>query len=221
MQSRSRLRSRVSGFTLMELLVVVAVILIFSVVGFPNLIGWIAKERITGVVQSTEARMQLARQEAIKMNSPVVAQPDFVNNEILFFVNVDQDPGYEFEPDSAETHRTVDYELSRQQLPTDYGIEFWAAANQRAQGNEAIVGFTPTVAAVNAVVFLPDGSVADSGAIRIADDRSNFFEVRIGFPATGKPRVYKYHPNPPWGGRGDYFPRGRHFTTGDPMWTWY
>jgi type II secretory pathway pseudopilin PulG len=205
----------------MELLVVVAVILIFSVVGYPNFVAWIAKERIMGVVHSTSSRMQVARQEAIRTNDVVVAQPDFDNNEILFFVNVDQDQGYEFNPDSTVQHRTADYELGRLRLPDDYGIEFRSATNRHAQGNDALEGFTATNAPLNAVVFLPDGSVKDAGAIRLADDRSNFFEVRIAFPATGKTRVNKYHPNPPWGDRAGFFPRGRHINTGDPMWVWY
>lgn len=205
----------------MELLVVVTIILVFSVVGYPNLVAWTARSRVLGVVQSTTAKLQVARQEAIKSNHTVVAQPDFDNDEIVFFVNVDDDESLEFNPNDAVPYRTADYELGRVRLQGDYNLEFWSATDQRAEGGDAIEGFTATSASVNAVVFQPDGSVMDPGAIRLADDRGNFFEVRIGFPASGLPRVQKYHPNPPWGDRAGFFPRGRHTASGEPMWLWF
>jgi prepilin-type N-terminal cleavage/methylation domain-containing protein len=213
--------ARSSGFTLLELLVVITIILLFSVVGYPNLVAWTARSRIMGVVESTTSRLQVARQEAIKSNNIVVAQPDFDKDEIVFFVNVDRDTSFEFNPNDAVPYRTADYELGRLRLPTDFDIEFWSATDQRAEGRDAVEGFTPTASPVNAVVFLPDGSVRDPGAIRLGDDRSNFLEVRIGFPATGLPRVQKFHPDPPWGAQAGFFPRGRHGGSGEPMWLWF
>ena len=217
----SRYRNRVVGFTLIELVVVVAIILLLVIVGYPAFVLWAGKARVTGVIQSAAARMQVARQEAIKTNRPVVVQPDFDNDEIVFFVNVDQDPGFELNLDDTAQFRTADYELGRLRLPTEYNILFWSATNQHPEGKDSVVGLTATNAPLNAVVFLPDGSVMDSGAIRFADERSNSFEVRIEPRATGRVRVNKYHPDPPWGGRPGFFPRGRHSDTDDPMWAWF
>lgn len=217
------LRSRCGpkGFTLLELMVVVTLIILAVVVGYPAFDNWLAKSRVLGTVQSAAARMRVARQEAIKINAPAVVQPDFDTDQIIFFINVDQDAGFEFNPDPTASHRTADYELGRMNLPTDYQIRFWAAGDQHAEGHNAVEGFTPTNAAVNALVFQPDGTVLDPGALRIADGRGNFFELRIAHAGSGNPRILKYHPSPPWGGQAGFFPRGRHRQTGDPMWAWY
>ncbi len=200
----------------------VALLLMFALVGYPAFTNWTDKARITAVVRSAASRMQVARQEAIKMNAAVVAQPDFDTDEIVFFVNVDGDAGFAFNPDPDVPFKTADYELGRLQLPVDdYDITFWAPRDARPEGGNAIDGLSPTSAPLNAVIFEPPGSVRDVGAIRIADGRSNFFELRVAPQATGKVQVLKYHPNPPWGDSAGFFPRGRHPDTGDPMWEWY
>lgn len=213
--------NRAAGFTLVELTVIVTIILLSVIVGYPAFALWADKARITGVVQSVSAKMQMARQEAIRTNRQVVVQPDFDNDEILFFVNVDEDPGYELDLDDTAPHRTADYELARLRLPTEYDILFSSATDPKPEGKDSVVGLTPTNAPLNAVVFLPDGSVMDSGAIRLADKRSNSFEVRIEPRATGRVRVNKYHFDPPWGDKPGFFPRGRHRDSDDPMWVWY
>lgn len=219
--SQSRAKSSTAGFTLLELLVILAIILIFALIGYPAFSNWIDQARITAVVRSVASKLQLARQEAIKMNAQVVAQPDFDRDEILFFVNVDGDPGFEFDPDPAAVYKTADYELARLALPSDYEFTFWSPDDKAPEGKTAIEGFTATSAPLNAIVFVPHGSVLDTGAIRIADARSNFFEIRIEPRATGKAEVLKYHPDPPWGDPAGFYPRGSHPDSGDPMWQWF
>lgn len=214
-----RSRSSSAGFTLMELMVVVAILLIFSLVGFPAFKLWIERARLVSVARSTAMRMKVAQQESIKMNLTAVAQPDFDNDEIVYFVNVDGDPNFEFNPDSTAPFKTVDYELSRQQLPTEYDIVFWAPTDAGPEGRDAVDGFTATNAPQNAAVFRPDGSVEDVGAIRFADNRANYLEVRVA-PKAGRIQVLKYHDNPPWGDPSGFYPRGQHPTSGEPLWYW-
>jgi len=209
------------GFTLVEILVIITVIMMFALVGYPAFNNLIDQARITAVIRSAASKMQLARQEAIKMNAQVVVQPDFDLNELLVFVNVDGDAGFEFNPDPTVTHKTADYELARLQLPIDYGFSFRSPLDKGPKGKTVIEGLTVTNAPVNAVVFVPHGSVLDTGSIRIADDRSNFFELRIEPRATARVQVLKYHPEPPWGDPAGFYPRGRHEQTGDPMWVWF
>ena len=105
-------------------------------------------------------------------------------------------------------------------LPADYDIYFWGPADQDPYGNDAVDGLTATKTGP-AAVFLPDGSIQDAGAFRIADDRGNFFEVRMESLATAKPDVLKWHPDPPWGGKAGFFPEGRHTGSNQPLWEWY
>lgn len=214
-------KSSSQGFTLVEILVIITIIMMFALVGYPAFNNWIDQARITAVVRSAASKMQLARQEAIKMNAQVVVQPDFDLNELLVFVNVDGDPGFDFNPDPNAALKTVDYQLARLELPLDYGFTFRSPADKGPKGKTVIEGLTVTNAAVNAVVFVPHGSVLDTGSIRIADDRDNFFELRIEPRATARVQVLKYHPDPPWGDPAGFFPRGPHPDTADPMWVWF
>lgn len=214
-------KSIYQGFTIVEILVVITIIMMFALVGYPAFNNLIDQARITAVVRSAASKMQLARQEAIKMNAQVVVQPDFDLNELFVFVNVDGDPGFEFNPDPNAPLKTVDYELAHLQLPTDYGFSFRSPADNGPKGKTVIEGLTVTSAPVNAVVFVPHGSVMDTGSIRIADDRSNFFEIRIEPRATARVEVLKYHPDPPWGDPAGFYQRGQHEETGDPMWVWF
>lgn len=217
-----RRRARATGFTVMEIVVVLAILGLMLAASLPAFLQWIQRQRILGVVNATASRMQMARQEAIKAQVPVVVQPSFANNDILIFANVDEDPNLQYDPDPAQPFKTVDYELARVRLPAQQRqVYFWAPTDATPEGADAIVGLTVTSAAQNAVVFLPDGTVRDTGAIRVADNRENYFEVRVEPRATARVQILKYYFNPPWGDPDGFFPRGRHPTDDVPMWKWY
>lgn len=216
-----RMRRGRGGFTLMELIFTVAILLMVSLVGLPAFLLWIERSRTIGIVRSTATRMQLARQEAITMQLPVVVQPDLAKEEIVVFANVDNDTGFTFNPDDSLPFKTADYEMARIRLPTKYDVHFWSPADKDPNGKNVIDGLTTTNAGENAFVFLPDGSVMDPGAIRVADERGNFFEIRVEPRATARVQILKYYKDPPWGDPDGFFPRGRHPTEEVPMWKWY
>jgi hypothetical protein len=56
-----------------------------------------------------------------------------------------------------------------------------------------IEGLTTATTLPNVAVFMPNGSVLDSGAIRIGDKDSNYCEVRIEPEATAKVAVLRWH----------------------------
>lgn len=220
--ARRRCREGAKGFTIMEIVVILAIFGIMAATALPAFLAWIQRQRVLEVVNATASRMQMARQEAIKAQVPVVVQPSFTDNDILIFANVDEDPNLQYDPDPAQTFKTADYELARVRLPGQQRqIHFWAPTDVGPEGTDAIVGLTPTSAAQNAVVFLPDGTVMDTGAIRFADSRDNYFEVRVEPRATGRVQILKYYVSPPWGDPDGFFPRGRHPTDDVPMWKWY
>ena len=220
--TKCRRREGAKGFTIMEIVVILAIFGIMVATSLPAFLLWIQRQRVLGVVNGAASRMQVARQESIKAQVPIVVQPSFTDNEILIFANVDNDPNFQYDPDPAQPYKTVDYEVGRIRLPGQQRqVHFWAPTDATPEGAEAIEGLTVTVAAQNAVVFLPDGTVMDTGAIRFADTRDNFFEVRVEPRATARVQILKYYINPPWGDPDGFFPRGRHPTDNVPMWKWY
>ena len=220
MPYRSQLRrSYPAGFTLIELLIVLALILLFTAVGFPAFSRIVDQRRLTGTVQEISVTLARARAEAVQRNVPVVAEPDFDKREIRVWADVDEDLVYTPDPDA--TPRTVDYFVTRVQLPTESEVHFWGAEDADAYGSDAIDGLTEIDDAENSYVFDPDGSIRDMGALRIGDDRGNYFELRAAPKSTGRVQVLKYNPDPAWGDDEGYFPAGNHSSTGDPLWVWF
>jgi type II secretory pathway pseudopilin PulG len=224
-RASTKRRSR-KGFTIFEFLVVMAVSMALVAAGLPAFLQWIKRAQILGFVRATQTRLQVARAEAIKGQYPVVVQPDFANEEILVFANVDNDPNFNFDPDTAQVFKTVDYEIARLNVPVQRQIRLWHPGDAGPNGATALIDLSTTSAAQNAVVFLPDGSVDEPGSIHIADNRGNFFSIRVEPQATGQVRILKYDSAPPWGTPWDddglyFFPRGRHPTDNVPMWRWF
>lgn len=64
-------RRFVRGFTLIELMVTVAVVAIIAVVAVPNMISVVEANRLRGAADEMLASLQHARSEAIRVNGPV------------------------------------------------------------------------------------------------------------------------------------------------------
>lgn len=67
---------RTAGFTMVELLVTLAVLLILAVVAIPNLNNYTANQEIKGTAQSLYSTLLYARAEAIKRNALVYVYPN-------------------------------------------------------------------------------------------------------------------------------------------------
>jgi type IV fimbrial biogenesis protein FimT len=59
------------GFTTLELLVVISIILILAAIAFPNLSGWTRKQRLKGAARDLMSHFQFARLEAIKRSTTI------------------------------------------------------------------------------------------------------------------------------------------------------
>lgn len=178
---------RQGGFTLVELLVVLAIAGIVMGAAMPAIYNAILRNQTEGAVREAASLLQRVRLEAIRSNRTGIVLLDPANRQLVAFVDVDGDRA--FNPDPTATPRTADFEVAR--LPLPASIEFRDEGDQR--GQQSVDGFT-AVGGDPWAIFLPDGSVADSGAFRFADPRDNFFEARVEPAATARIEVRKWSP---------------------------
>ena len=59
------------GFTTLELLVVIFIMVVLAAIAFPNLSGWARKQRLKGVARDLMSHFQFARLEAIKRSTTI------------------------------------------------------------------------------------------------------------------------------------------------------
>ncbi len=59
------------GFTTLELLVVISILLILAAIALPNLSGWARNQRLKGVARDLMSHFQFARLEAIKRSTTI------------------------------------------------------------------------------------------------------------------------------------------------------
>jgi Tfp pilus assembly protein FimT len=97
-----------SGFTLIQLTIVIALLAILTAAGLPNFLSWLPKYRLKSAARDLYSNLQLAKMSAIKANK---------NCRVKYYKNPDR--------------YTVDL-LNKTMRLSDYrsGITFWGPNNQ-------------------------------------------------------------------------------------------
>jgi prepilin-type N-terminal cleavage/methylation domain-containing protein len=209
------------GFSLVELVVVLAFLGILAGLGLPALSSFIHRSKIEGLSTQSGMLIRQARMEAMKRGVRTVVRIDVATRELIAFADVqgalatDPSDGV-FNPIVGLIHRDTDYEIGRFQLPS--GVSF---ASPTDSGVDSVDGFVnpgnPDPPDLQAI-FLTDGSVLDAGAFRLADERNNYLELRVSPQASGRVQVRKHdqllppnHDGTHWYARGE----------GGSPWQWY
>ncbi len=202
MRSARRLsQKRSNGFTLIETLIVLAVIGILVLISAPALLSMMNRFKLSGTTREVASLMQAARMESIKLNAPTQVNYDATSNTFIAFVDMDRD----------DTFSVGDRMLpGRAIVPTK--VEFWGPGDGAANGVNAVSGWDDAAPIRPGPVFRPDGSVDRVGAFRFKDTNDNFLEVRVETPATGRIVLKKYFPD-----QSLFFQNGENGN----KWVWY
>ena len=185
--------SRQAGFTLVELLITLALMAILLLIAVGPLDKFMHRGKIEGIARQTSSLMHRARFEALKRNVPARVVADGPNRRVFAYVEMGGDTDFD---------AGVDRELGRYTLPA--GVSFLAHSGSENDDNALwnMLGTSPTqwveFDGSGAVVVAPD-AVPDMGlpAIRLADTRENYLEVHLGSRATGRVELRKWDDGAP------------------------
>jgi prepilin-type N-terminal cleavage/methylation domain-containing protein len=162
------------GFTLLELLVIMAILGFLAFMGYPALINTIHRARVDSGLRHVAMQLRVARMEAIKRSTPVYVDADVDAQTITTYR----------ETTGTGFSDTDDTQLSQLTLPLP--LVFGAV-------DDVKIADLPD----SYFVFQTNGSVQEVGAYRLADDRGNFFEIRVDPRPAAKVTILKWE-DPNW-----------------------
>ena len=100
------------GFSLIEVIVTVAVIGVIAAIALPNMIGWRGERQLQGTARGFAADLQLARLKSIRETENVVVEVDTVADRYQIYVDLNKNESLDA---AEETLRNVT-------CPTGVGI---------------------------------------------------------------------------------------------------
>lgn len=174
-----------SGFSLVELLIVLALIAILTLIGMPWMLSTLNRAKVVAAAKEASTMMQLARLESIKQGVPTQVQYVAASDSFLAFA--DNDLSGDF---TAGTDRVI---AQGNRLPK--GVYLWGPKDTGPEEANAIADWDVAARCVDArpgPIFRTDGSCNCAGAFRFRDAYGNFLETRILFPATSKIAIRKW-----------------------------
>jgi prepilin-type N-terminal cleavage/methylation domain-containing protein len=179
-------RKAAAGFTMVEMLIVLAIIGIVVLLGLPALLAMLQRSKLTNSARETAVLMRLARIEAVKKSRQAGVTAIYADRTIIAFM--DNDTNGAFGPG--------DEELSRTRVVN--GVELRGPGDAlEGDANAAVGGANFVDTATHAtMLFTPTGAAVDIGALRFRGAGAHFLEARVDPRATGRVSVQKYVGDP-------------------------
>lgn len=173
------------GFTLIEMLVVMTVMLVLVALGIPALQTALHESKMRGIVQEVSILMRQARLDAIKTSAQAVVQ--------IVPPTGAGDPGHVL----AFSDRDSDSKLGAGEpvlanLPLPNGVSLEDCGGNT--GASSVDGFSVDPnGGPNMAIFQRDGAISDIGGFRLNDPYNNCMEIHVEPAATARIEVRKWN----------------------------
>ena len=157
LEQGDKIMQKTSGFTLMELMVTIAIISILSIIAIPNIIAWVPKFRIGGASRDVLAILKKTRIRAVKDNANCVLMFDTGNARYTAFLD-----------DGAGT-------------PANSGNGVLDGGERVLVQETLAVGIdiTATTLPGDQAVFNTQGMAASGGTVTLTDARGNTRQITL------------------------------------------
>lgn len=193
------------GFTLIEMMVVVAIMALVVLIGFPAFLEMLERMKLQNAARESASMLRLTRMEAVKKSLRAGVTMSYADRQLISFADANLNGA--FDPAS-------DRVLQRMTLPT--GVEMWGPTDADSGGANANFGFPENGSQEGTAIFDSLGAANAAGAFRFKGADLNFLEVRVDPPATGRVTVQKWvggNPN----NEANWLEQGE----GGESWEWY
>lgn len=187
-----------NGFTVLELLIVVAVMGVVVVVGLPSLMTNLRRAKLEGPLRQAMTLMSLARFEAVKKGISTGVEADLADDQILTFRDMDENGSF----------NAGDEILNLLTLPK--GLHFWHPEDANPEGVTTLLETSNTI-------FDSTGAASTVGSFFVGDTRGNHLTIEIANAATARLVIKKWelNTNPAvWWQEGE-------LDSEAPPWRWY
>jgi prepilin-type N-terminal cleavage/methylation domain-containing protein len=192
------------GFSLIEMLVVLALLITLMLIGVPALQTSMRQNKLRGIANDTATLMRLARLDAIRRSCTSVVRI------------VETPPSVEGFPDCDLNGIADPDKPALGSFPVPRGVYHLAPPNLLGKPSVLGLSASPIPGDPNRAVFQPDGSIQAIGGFHFGDDLGNFLEVWVSPAATARIEVLKCRTCLDANNRADWYASG----DGGAAWTW-
>ncbi len=176
-----------TGFTLMEMMVVIAIIAIAASIAIPSMITWPAKHRMGGATREIYSAMQYAKLRAVKEKANVVIEFDTTGSGATDTYNVYIDDGRGAGGGAKDNIQNgTEPTIKSGQMPADVDL-----SNAIFVGGNTFTGFDARGLPIQA-----GGSL--TGDVRLSNPNRNLYR-RVRLRVSGNPVIEtSVDGNDPW-----------------------
>jgi type IV fimbrial biogenesis protein FimT len=172
---------RTSGFTIIELVVVLSILITLTAISIPAFTKWLPNYKLKGAAMDLYSRMQFAKSEAIRANSQyaVIFDPGSEEYKLVSSPGADGNFGT-----GGDDHEVEIIKLS------DYGFGIVYGKSSATKNMDDGGGSFPADAVSfnnNMVVFSGNGLCDNSGSVYLQNDANRAYAV--GALASGVVRI--------------------------------